>query len=73
MLLKAGLKEADDMGLQTILAASPDGEGLYRRFGFEEVVVMELQLWEYEGGEGLVGEERLTRHCVMRRPGKVDV
>lgn len=71
MLLNAGLKEADEIGLQTILAASPSGESLYRKLGFEEVKVTELQLWKYEGGEGLVGEESVTRHVVMRRPGKV--
>ena len=66
-MLEAGLAEADSLGLQTILGASPMGEGLYRRYGFELTEVMALKLWEYEGGEDLVvGEE--ARHCFMHRP-----
>jgi len=53
MLMKEGLEEVDRLGLQCVLGASPEGEGLYKKFGFEEVKVMELKLWEYEGGEGM--------------------
>ncbi|EPE28552.1 Acyl-CoA N-acyltransferases (Nat) [Glarea lozoyensis ATCC 20868] len=63
LLLSEGLKEVDALGLQCVLGASPEGYGLYERYGFKEVGMMELKLWEYEGGEGL-GE---TRHGVMRR------
>lgn len=64
MLLEAGLREVDSFGLQCVLAASPEGEGLYKRFGFTEFEVMTLNLWEYAGGEGLGP----ARHCVMHRP-----
>ncbi|RDL37592.1 uncharacterized protein BP5553_05025 [Venustampulla echinocandica] len=66
MLLEAGLKEADAGALQCVLGASPEGEGLYRRYGFKQVMNMDLKLWEYEGGEGL----GTTTHGVMHRPAK---
>jgi predicted N-acetyltransferase YhbS len=53
LLLAEGLKEVDELGLQCVLGASPEGEELYKRFGFEEYEVMHLRLWEYEGGEGM--------------------
>jgi ribosomal protein S18 acetylase RimI-like enzyme len=53
LLMQEGLKEVDRLGLQCVLGASPEGEGLYKKYGFEEVEVMELKLWEYEGGEGM--------------------
>jgi hypothetical protein len=64
--LADGLAEADRLGLQSILAASPEGEDLYKRFDFQEVKVMNLNLWEYEGGEGM----GIARHCVMNRPAQ---
>ena len=72
-LLLAGLAQADEMGIQTILAASPEGEPLYRRFGFEEVDVMNLKLWEYENGEAFTEESGMgwMRHVIMRRPAVV--
>lgn len=66
MLLQDGLKEADVRGLQCVLAASRQGEGLYRKYAFEVIQVMELRLEEHKGGEGLGVE----RHIVMHRPGK---
>ena len=64
LLLSEGLQEVDKLGLPCVLGASPEGEGLYRRWGWEEVEVMEMRLWEYEGGEGM----GLARHVVMCRP-----
>ncbi|TVY32546.1 hypothetical protein LOCC1_G008771 [Lachnellula occidentalis] len=49
LLLAEGLKEVDALGLQCVLGASPEGEELYKRFGFEEVAAKELKSWEYEG------------------------
>ena len=63
-LLREGLTEADRLGLQSVLGASPEGEDLYKRFGYEAIAEMDLKLWEYEGGAGL----GIARHCVMRRP-----
>ena len=65
-LLEEGLHQADLLGLQSVLGASPEGEGLYTRFGFKEYVVMNFKLWEYEGGEGM----REARHVVMHRVAK---
>ncbi|TVY28437.1 hypothetical protein LHYA1_G002810, partial [Lachnellula hyalina] len=53
LLLTEGLKEVDALGLQCVLGASPEGEELYKRFGFEEVAAKDLKLEEYEGGEGM--------------------
>lgn len=69
-LLYQGLAEADNIGLQSILASSPDGEGLYKRFGFKEYKVMRLNLRKYVGGEQLRGDDGdgIVRHVVMHRP-----
>ncbi|TVY55155.1 hypothetical protein LCER1_G004432 [Lachnellula cervina] len=61
LLLAEGLGKVDELGLQCVLGASPEGVELYRRFGFEEVAARELKLWEYEGGEGM----GVTRHCEL--------
>ena len=66
MLIEDGLKEADRLGLQSVLGASKEGLGLYKKLGFNEVETMEIRLWEYEGGEGR-GEDT---HVVMHRPAK---
>jgi ribosomal protein S18 acetylase RimI-like enzyme len=65
-LLEEGLREVDEAGLQAVLGASPDGEGLYKKFGFKEFEIMDIKLWEYEGGE----ECGIARHVVMHRPAK---
>lgn len=64
LLLEDGLREADVQGLQVVLGASPEGIGLYRKYGFVDFEVMDLNLWEYEGGEGM----GTARHVVMHRP-----
>lgn len=57
MLFEDGLRRADEAGLQVVLGASDMGIGLYRKYGCVDVEVMILNLWEYEGGEGM-GVER---------------
>lgn len=64
MLLEDGLREADAQGLQAVLGASPDGIGLYRKYGFVDFEVTDFNLWEYEGGEGM----GVNRHVIMHRP-----
>lgn len=64
MMLEEGLREADRLGLQSILGASPFGIGLYRRHGYMDFAPMELKLWEYERGKGM----GLAKHVVMHRP-----
>jgi hypothetical protein len=49
-----------------VLGASPEGYGLYERYGFKETGMMELKLWEYEGGEGMGS----TSHGVMHRAAR---
>ena len=64
LLFEEGLKRADEAGLQTVLGASSHGLGLYKKYGCVEGKVVDLKLWEYEGGEGL----GVTRHVFLRRP-----
>jgi ribosomal protein S18 acetylase RimI-like enzyme len=68
LLLEDGLKRADEAGLQAVLGASPEGIGLYRRYGFVDFEIMDFKLWEYEGGEGL----GTARAVIMHRPAVVD-
>jgi len=62
-LLEEGLREVDDLGLQCVLGASKEGKGLYTKYGFTDFAVLELKLWEYEGGEGM----GVDHHVVMHR------
>lgn len=66
MLMEDGLKEADRLGIQAVLGASKQGLGLYRKYGFTEFETMEINLWEYEGGEGMGTD----RHVIMHRPAQ---
>jgi predicted acetyltransferase len=49
-LLREGLKEADRRGLPAFIEASPVGLGLYKKFGWKEVVKTTVNLKEF-GGE----------------------
>jgi N-acetylglutamate synthase-like GNAT family acetyltransferase len=62
MLLENGLKEADELGLQSVLGASKSGKGLYKKYGFVEFEIMEIKLWEYEGGEGMSLDHQVVMH-----------
>ncbi|KFY03997.1 hypothetical protein O988_01066 [Pseudogymnoascus sp. VKM F-3808] len=64
MMLEEGLREADSRGLQSILGASPNGIGLYRRHGYVDFKAMELNLWEYERGKGM----GVLTNVIMHRP-----
>jgi hypothetical protein len=65
--MEAGIKLVDEAGLQCVLGASKEGRGLYKRYGFVDFQIMELRLWEYEGGEGM----GMDQHCIMWRPAKI--
>jgi GNAT superfamily N-acetyltransferase len=49
-LLREGLKEVDRRGLLAFIEASPAGLGLYKKFGWEEMVESTVNLRDY-GGE----------------------
>ena len=69
MLIQWGLDKADEMRVRTYVDASVAGFPVYKKRGFEEEVgVLELNLREYEGGEGL-GVQRWV--ALMREPRKV--
>lgn len=65
-LLEVGLREADAAGLQTVLAATPAGEPLYKRYGFLEYEVSSVSLSDYEGGEG----KGIASVVIMNRPAR---
>lgn len=67
LLLEDGLSETDAKCMQCVLGASPEGLGLYKKHGFVVVKEMAVNLWEYEGGEGM----GVTQHTIMHRPAKV--
>lgn len=66
MLLEAFLKDADALGVQAVLGASPYGRGLYKKYGFVDYHIEVVDLSQYEGGEGY-GEDV---HVTMHRPAK---
>jgi predicted N-acetyltransferase YhbS len=49
-LLREGLKEVDRKGLPAFIEASPAGLGLYKKFGWEEMVESTVNLRDH-GGE----------------------
>lgn len=59
-------REVDEAGMSAILAASPEGLGLYKRCGFEEVIVMKLDFKKYGGTEDM----GIGYHIIMKRPAK---
>lgn len=67
-LLELFLKEADELGLQAVLGASKEGRGLYKRYGFVDFEIMELRMWEWEGGEDMQGV--VEEHVIMHRPAR---
>ncbi|KAK0741603.1 hypothetical protein B0T21DRAFT_116765 [Apiosordaria backusii] len=85
-LVKWGTELADSLGLPTRLEASPVGYALYRRFGFEDVDVLDMNLkerwgktkaegryWGENNAVALAGPvpEGVNRSVIMRRPAKV--
>lgn len=69
MLLRWGLEKSDEEGTETYLEASPEGLPVYKRFGFEGVERMVVDL---EGkGEGVLVEgEKEFVEVFMVRPVK---
>lgn len=65
MLLKWGLKKADEEGTEAYLEASPDGKPIYEHYGFQEVERLVVPL---DGKEAVVGEEKEFAECFMVRP-----
>ncbi|KAJ4303820.1 hypothetical protein N0V90_002721 [Kalmusia sp. IMI 367209] len=63
LLLQWGCERADEAGLEVYLEASEMGEPLYKRFGFEPVERIELDLRRWGGDE-------VIKWAVMVRPAK---
>jgi hypothetical protein len=48
-LLKAGLDEADRLGIPAYLEASDEGKGMYEKFGFKSEGVLTFDMTQYGG------------------------
>lgn len=51
-MLEWGLKQADELGVECWIDATPAGLGLYKKFGWEEVNVVTIDLEPYGGNPG---------------------
>lgn len=60
-LLEWGLSEADRQGRECWIDASPSGLGLYKKFGWKEVGVLDVDLGRWGGEQGKVAR---TVHMV---------
>lgn len=63
-MVRWGVELADRHGLPCYLEASPAGHHLYRKFGFEDVEMLEVDLTPH-GGHGKHG-----LMCMIRPPNK---
>ena len=63
MLLRWGLKLADELGLQVYLEASSEGHHLYQSAGFEDVETLDIDMSKY-------GVHGVHQHFVMIRPAQ---
>jgi len=66
MLLRWGLEQAAEKGLECWIDASPMGSGLYKRFGWVAVDRLDFELSKYGGKEGEVDGVV----CMVRQPVK---
>lgn len=84
-LVKWGTDLADNLGLPCRLEASPVGYNLYRKFGFEDVDVLDVKItetwgvsntdgsnWGANNAVALAGQlaDGVQRTVIMRRPPK---
>lgn len=84
-LVRLGTELADELNLPCRLEASPVGYGLYRKFGFEDVDVLDTKVTETWGVTNTDGSnwgannaldlagpaaEGVVRTVIMRRPPK---
>jgi hypothetical protein len=83
-----GVNLADSLGLPSRVEASPVGYGLYRKFGYEDVAVVDVQVTETWGVANTDGDywgtnnaialagplvDGAHRTVIMRRPPKATV
>ena len=66
MLLEWGMHEADEQGVPIVMGASPVGEGLYRKCGFDDLGVQAI--YASEEDETIYG--RLNDRILVRWPRK---
>jgi GNAT superfamily N-acetyltransferase len=64
-LLQWGMQKADDLELPIYLESSPSAHGFYKKFGFEDVEILELDLGLYGGPA-----KKHTTPLMMRQPSR---
>jgi predicted N-acetyltransferase YhbS len=69
-LLREGLKEVDRRGLPAFIEASPAGLGLYKKFGWEEMVESTVNLRDYGGEDVECVTVGLVRHAGEKETSK---
>lgn len=84
-LLQWGVELADSLSLPTRLEASPSGYGAYKKFGYEDIDVVDLKVTETWGVTNSAGSnwgannaislagrapDGVMRTVIMRRPAK---
>jgi len=62
MLLRHVLDKADQEGRKTYIEATPSGHPVYRKLGFEDVDIIQVDLRNYGGDR--IG----TNVCMLREP-----
>ena len=63
MLLEQGLQDARRDRFQTVVHASSTVAGLFRRYGFRDYEIMDMNLWEYGGASQV--ERRVIMHKTL--------
>lgn len=63
-LFEEGIEIANRSSLQVVLWASVQGAGLYKKYGCVEVEILDFDLSEYKGGDGMGS----FRSAILHRP-----
>lgn len=65
MLVEAGVKRADELGWLLYIEATNKGDGLYRKYGFEEKDRVSVDLGDWGGEKGVI-----DTYTLLVRPAK---
>jgi N-acetylglutamate synthase-like GNAT family acetyltransferase len=65
-LLKWGIQKSDELGLPAYLESSPDAHGFYKKYGFEDVEIFELDLSRFGGPKKMHTAPLMTRQPVNK-------
>jgi hypothetical protein len=63
MLITWGTDKADELGLPAYLESSQKGHGVYKRYGFKDLEIVDFDTAPY-GGKGVYKEPLMLRESV---------